>query len=202
MNAISGSKGGFNKKLLAIPIVVIIIVVLVVSWQLYWQPSSTKSNVTLPALNLTLVGANTHQKNLTASDMSSLRSYSSTGGYVDELGNVTFGNYTGVPMRTLLNLVGGINSNDNVTVKASDGYHVTFTYDQIQGQNLNAYNASTRSPTQPTEPLTMIVAYYCNHTALPSSKGPLTIAIVGPQGLYTPGRYWVYLLDEIQVITG
>ena len=102
---------------------------------------------------------------------------------------------------TLLNLIGGISSSENVTVTASDGYQVTFTYQQVQGQGLNTYDPSTKVTVQPPQPLTIIVAYDCNGTAFPASQGPLSIALVGPQGLYTPGMYWAYLLVKIEVIS-
>jgi hypothetical protein len=201
MNAESGAKSKFNKKLLAIPVIILVIVAVVVSWQIYWQSSNvTKSNVTLPALNLTLVGADGQQKVLNSRELAALKSYTANGGW-SESGTTSVGNYTGVPILTLLELVGGITSSENVTVTGSDGYHVTFTYQQVHGQGLTTFDPKTGATVQASQPLTMIVAYYCNGTSLPSGKGPLTVAIVGPQGLLTPGKFWVYLVVKIEILT-
>lgn len=203
LNADSGAKSKFNKKLLAIAVIIIIVVAVVASWQIYLQSSNnTKTNVILPALNLTLVGAKGQQKILDSSELASLKSYTGTGGYINDVQNTTFaGNFTGVPFLTLLNLVGGVTSNENVTVTASDGYQTTFTYQQLQGQGLNTYDPTTGATVQASHPLTLMVAYYCNGTSLASGIGPLSVAIVGTQGLLTNGYWWAYLLVKIQVIS-
>ena len=201
MNVYSGAKSKFNKKLLAIIVIIIVIVAVVASWQIYFKSSNaSKSKVILPALSLTLAGANGQQKNLNASQLVALQSYTASGGYFSDTTNATYiGNFTGVPFSTLLNLVGGITSSENVTVTASDGYKTTFTYQQVQGQGINTYDPSTRAAVLPTQPLTVMVAYYCNGTSLASGIGPLSVAIVGPQGLLTNGFWWAYLLVKIQV---
>jgi DMSO/TMAO reductase YedYZ molybdopterin-dependent catalytic subunit len=198
MNADSGAQSKFNKKLLAIAVIILVVVAVVVSWQIYGRSSNvTKSKVILPALNLTLVGGKGQQVILNSSQLASLKSYTATGGWSEE-GTTYVGNFTGVPILTLLDLVGGISSGENVTVTGSDGYQITFTYQQVQGQGLNTYDPNTGAVVQPSQPLTVIVAYYCNGTSLASGKGPLTVAIVGPQGLFTDGKYWAYLLVKIE----
>ena len=83
MNADSGAKSKFNMKLLAILVIVIVIiavVAVVVSWQIYWRSSSsTKSKSALPALKLTLIGANGQQKILNSGELATLKSYTATG---------------------------------------------------------------------------------------------------------------------------
>ena len=202
MMADSGAKNQFNKKLLAIAVIILVAVAVVVSWQIYGQSSNaTKAKVILPALNLTLMGADGQQKILNSNELAALKSYTATGGYINDKGATYVGNFTGVPILTLLNLVGGITSGENVTVTGSDGYQVTFTYQQVRGQGINTFDPTTGATVQPTQPLTVIVAYYSNDTSVASGKGPLTVAIVGPQGLYTNGYWWVYLLDKIEVIS-
>ncbi|HUK85397.1 MAG TPA: hypothetical protein VLU95_06015 [Candidatus Acidoferrum sp.] len=201
MNTDSGVKSKFNKKMLAVAVIVITVVAGVVSWQIYGQSSNaTKNEVFLPALNLTLVGANGQQLVLNSSQLAALKSYSAAGGYIDDKNTSYVGNFTGVPILTLLNLVGGITSTETVTITGSDGYKVTFTYQQVQGEGLNTYDPTTKAVAQPSQPLTMIVAYYCNGTTLASDKGPLSAAFVGPQGLLTQGRYWAYFLVKIEII--
>jgi hypothetical protein len=198
------TKSRFNKKLLAIAVIIVVVVAIVASWQIYLQSSNatkTKTNVILPALSLTLIGANGQQKILDSNDLAALKSYTAMGGYINDKKNTTYvGSFTGVPFLTLLNLVGGITNSEKVNVTASDGYQTTFTYQQVQGQVLNTYDPSTRALVQPSQPLTVMVAYYSNGTELASGTGPLSVAIVGPQGLLTNGFWWAYLLVKIQVI--
>jgi Oxidoreductase molybdopterin binding domain len=202
MNMDSGVKNKFNKKMFAVAVIIIVIVAAMVSWQIYGLSSSaTKTKVVLPTLNLTLVGANGQQLILNSSQLAALQPYSATGGYINDKNTTYVGNFTGVPILTLLNLVGGITSSQNVTVTGSDGYKVTFTYQQVQGQGLNTYDPTTRATLQPSQPLTMIIAYQCNGTNLTPDKGPLSAAFVGPQGLLTQGRYWAYFLVKIEIIT-
>ena len=201
MNADSGAKSKFNKKLIAIIIIIIVIVAVVVSWQIYGRSSTAKSQVTLPALSLTLVGANGQQKILNSNELGALKSITAAGGYNEtSTGMIYNGNFTGVPVLTLLNLVGGVTSNENVTFTGSDGYQVTFTYQQVHGQEINTFDPTTGAAVQPSQPLTVIVAYDSNGTSISSGKGPLTVAIVGPQGLYTNGYWWAYLLVKIEII--
>jgi hypothetical protein len=201
MKADSGAKSKFNKKLIAIIIIIIVVVAVVVSWQIYGRSSTAKSQVTLPALSLTPVGANGQQKILNSNELGALKSITATGGYNDtDTGTIYTGNFTGVPILTLLNLVGGITSGENVTFTGSDGYQVTFTYQQVHGQEINTFDPTTGAAVQPSQPLTVIVAYYSNGASIASGKGPLTVAIVGPQGLFTNGYWWAYLLVKIEII--
>ena len=201
MTTDSQVKSKFKKKLLAIPVVIIVVVAIVFSWQVYLSSSSeNNSKVVLPALSLTLVGVDGQQKTLNAGDLAALKSYTSTGGFINDARKISVGNYTGVPMLTLLNLVGGVTDVENVTVTGSDGYKETFTYQQVQCQGMMTFDPITGASAVASQPMTMIVAYYCNGTALASGTGPLTVAIVGPQGLVTPGAYWAYLLVKIEVI--
>jgi hypothetical protein len=198
----SGVKNKFNKKMFAAVVIIFVIVAAVASWQIYGQSANTtKTKVILPTLNLTLVGANGQQLILNSSQLAALQSYTANGGYIDDKNTTYVGNFTGVPILTLLNLVGGITSTENVTVTGSDGYKVTFTYQQVEGQGLNTYDPTTRVVVQPSQPLTMIIAYQCNSTNFTPDKGPLSAAFVGSQGLLTQGRYWAYFLVKIEIIT-
>jgi len=199
-----GSKS--NKKMAAIAIAVIVIVAVVAALQIFQlfqkQPSSNSgSNIILPATNLTVTGANGQELVLNSSDLASLKAYTAVGGYKRGEGSIQgVGNYTGVPILTIFNLVGGITSNSTIRVTGTDNFKVTYTYQQVNGQELNTCDPVTGNATQATEPLTMIVAYYMDGASLPSSEGPLKIAIVGPQGLLTDGRLWTRLLVKIEIL--
>ena len=206
MNTNSKPSSKFNKKLATILIVSTVIVAIVAAQQiipyLQNQPSNQpNSNINLPEINLTVVGANGEELVLHSNDIVSLQTHTAAGGYKRGNGSILgVGNYTGVPILNILNLVGGISNNNIIQVTAADSYTATYTYNQVNGQELNTYDPQTGDTTQATQPLTMIVAYHLKGKTLPDSDGPLTIAIVGPQGLLTDGKLWTRLLVKIEIL--
>jgi hypothetical protein len=53
----------------------------------------------------------------------------------------------------------------------------------------------------PTQPLTMIVAYYLNGTAIQLDPGPLRTITVGPEGYYTTGSYSAKMVVKIEILS-
>lgn len=150
-------------------------------------------------VNLTVIG-NGQQKVLLSNDIAALSPYSGLGGTRSNSGSLAnFGTYTGVPMLTLCNLVGGITSSNTVKITASDGFTSTLTYSQVNGQGITTYN-STGSQVTPTQPLTMIVAYYLNGTIIPVDPGPLRVMTVGSEGLYTPGSLSARQVIKVEIL--
>jgi hypothetical protein len=149
----------------------------------------------LPPMSLTVIGLNGTTVVLNSTDIASLPSATGQGGTSPGVVD----NYTGVPVTTMCNLVGGINNDSVVKITGSDNYSQTFTYDQIVNGNFTAYDPVTGNVTQPKEPLTMIIAYYKDDANL-TTQGPLMVAIVGPQGLGTIANLWVWYTVRIQVL--
>ena len=158
------------------------------------------TSTVLPPMSLVLVAANGTQLILNSSDISSLPSYRAYGGFVNQLGNLkSLGNYTGVPLIALCNLVGGLGNGSNLLVTASDAYNMTLSYEQVNG-NWTTYDNVTGQPTRQTEPLTPILAYYYDDANLSSADGPLRLAIVGPEGLLTNSSFWVKSVIKIEIL--
>ena len=116
---------------------------------------------------------------------------------------INYGNYTGVKLSDLCNLVGGITSSNTITVKGSDGYTHAFTYDQVangNSTNTSTYDSSGNSATA-TNPLYLILAYWYNGTNIPtgSGSGPLKTMVVGADGLNTSGNVAVKWVVEIDI---
>jgi hypothetical protein len=165
------------------------------------SPTPTPSPTPLSSMTLTVVGSTGTQVILHSIDIAALTAYSAYGGTRSTTGTLAnFGNYTGVPMLTLCNLVGGVTSSQTVRVTASDDYAITYSYAQVNGQEITTYN-SAGNPVTPTQPLTMIVAYYQDGASLPSGVGPLRIMIVGPEGLYASGSLSARLVVKIEVLS-
>jgi hypothetical protein len=157
--------------------------------------------VNLLPMNLTLVAANGTQLMLTSSDVGSLPSYTAYGGYETQGGFIRgLGNYTGVPLIALCNLVGGIAKGNSLKVTASDNYTQAFSYDEVNG-NFTTFDTVTGQPVRHDQALTPILAYYFNAVNLSSSEGPLRLAIVGPEGLATSSAYWVKFVVKVEILS-
>ena len=151
-------------------------------------------------MTLTVIGANGQQVVLNETSMAALASYTGKAGFKSSGGYIAaVGDYTGVPVLTLLDLVGGITSDQTLTVTASDGYSMVYTYDQVNGKDFTAYDPITGSEAAPTQPMTLCVNYFQNGTALSSAEGPLRIGVVGPEGLLTEGHFWTKMTSKLEV---
>jgi hypothetical protein len=104
---------------------------------------------------------------------------------------INSGLWAGVSLLYLCSQVGGITPTCNVTVTGQGTNN--FTYDMVNsGSNLNTqyvtYNNMTGAVQNQTQPVTIILAYQVNGTALPSSSLPAPrLVIVGPEGLLIDG---------------
>ena len=152
-------------------------------------------------MTLTIVAANGTEVVLTAADIVGLDSYTADGGTRSSSGSVkNIGTYTGVPILTLLEEVGGVSSGDSVEVTASDDWVTTISYQQLNGEDIATYD-SDGNPLEATEPLTMIVAYYMDGAPLSAEDvGTLRIAVVGPEGIITAGSLWSKFVVTIEII--
>jgi len=163
------------------------------------QKIASSLETAFPSMNLTIIGASGKKVVLNPAEIAMLPTQSGMGGVSGPGGSfIDYGNYTGIPILTLLNLVGGVTSSQTV-ISVDNNYNVTMTYAQVTCTGGIAYYYANGTATTPTKPTTMIVAFYYNGATLPSNYGPLRIAIVGPQGLYTSGPLWNYQLWEIDV---
>jgi hypothetical protein len=157
------------------------------------------SFVSLPPISLTVVGFDGTQVVLNETDIGNLTSYRAYGGYKNSLGNLKgLGNYTGVPINTFCEMVGGIHYGYNVYIIASDGYSKIMSYAQVNGDFVT-YDNVTGEEVQHNQTLTPILAYHYNDLNLSSSDGPLRAAIVSPEGLCTGSTYWVKQVVRLEI---
>jgi hypothetical protein len=207
MSSDSKTKHGFGKKrFYAVITIIIIAVAAIAAWQIYpivhkssSSPSSSVYANLLP-MNLTLVGANGTQKVLHASDIARLTAFTGLGGLETSVGTIEdIGNYTGVQLITLCDLVGGIGANDSVQITGSDGYSMVFSYNQTNGNGFVTYDPVTGKEVSNEGSLTLVLAYHDNGANL-TSDGPLKLAILGKGGLLTDGHYWVKWIVKIQIL--
>jgi hypothetical protein len=164
------------------------------------------SGKTQPTPDLTLSGA-TGTITITPAEILAMPTTSGLGGWRSMGGSVTTGSFVGVSLQYLCNLVGGISSSGNCyvevaqTLPAADAYSQNLTYVNITdaAQTLIFYNATTGNLQTPTQPITLIIAYECNGTDLPSSWGAYRLMPVGPEGLVGTGKLSVSSVDTVAV---
>lgn len=155
--------------------------------------------VGLPPMTLTVVGPDGTQVVLNETDIGNLASYRAYGGYENALGFLKgLGNYTGVPIETFCEMVGGIRSGYNVRIIASDGYLTTMSFEMLNG-NLVTFDNVTGQVVQHNQTLTPTLAYYYNDANVSSSDGPLRVAILGPEGLCTNSTLWAKKVVRLEL---
>jgi hypothetical protein len=197
--------GRFNEGwLFTIAYVVLVagLILFVIQPNSFAQTKVTSLSAYLPTMSLTVVGQNGTAVVLNASDIANLPPYSGYGAWKGYCGAINdLGNYTGVSLVTLCNLVGGINSGDNLQITSAPGAAVssqTFNYSQVMGDFVT-YDNVTGEEVPHNESLTPILAYYFNGENV--TDGPLKIAIVGPEGLATYKPLWVECVVELEIFS-
>ena len=162
-----------------------------------WRPQARADS--LPSMSLTVVGLDHNPLVLNENDIGALASYRAFGGYVKSTGALGgLGNYTGVPISTLLSLVGVFGNGCSIKIIAIDNYSKTLSYEALNGTGLVTYDNVTGLIVQHNQTLTPMLAYYYNDLNL-TSGGPLRLAIVGPEGLLTQSSLWVSSVVRIEV---
>lgn len=193
-----------SKRILAIGIIVVVLVAAtLIFWQVYpilQNPHSNFVPVKLQPMNLTLIALNGTSLTLNETAIAKLESFTSQGGFKTSVGRLEgIGNYTGVRLIDLCNLIGGINSTCSLRVNASDGYSMVYTYNQVMGNNFVTFNPATGDETNHTQPLTVILAYYKNGLNLTSDEGPLRLSILSPEGVLTESHWWIKYAATIEI---
>jgi DMSO/TMAO reductase YedYZ molybdopterin-dependent catalytic subunit len=152
-------------------------------------------------LTLTVVGGDGEQVVLDENNITDFTIVTADGGTKTNKGAIKdVGTYTGVPILEVLDLVGGVADGGSIKVTAADGYNSTVPYTQLNGEDMGTYDNEGNS-VEATEPLTMIVAYAMNGTALTTEDaGPVRIAVVGPEGVITSGNVWSKVVVKIEVV--
>jgi hypothetical protein len=159
---------------------------------------------------LTIIGSTGQVVTLNQNTLLSLAACTSFGGFVSH-GTPTaqnYGNYTGVPVLTLINLVGGITSGETVTATSgTDGYQTSYTYSEVTaGTGWGNIYTTTSLTTAVTTPPSMylvlaylwngkpISPYACASTPTPCPNGPTTSG-VGPLRTVTVTSSSGYLIS-------
>jgi len=152
-----------------------------------------------PQADLTLIGSETKVYSL--NEVKAMPAYTASGGFKKSTGAIVGPyTYTGVNLTYLTDLVGGITSSNSVKITASDGYSMTYTYDQVMG-DITIYSSTSEEETD--EPLTMVLAYEENGSLIPDEYGgPLRIAFIRSDTPITDGHFWIKYVNKIEILGG
>ena len=144
----------------------------------------------------------TQTKTLTMADIQKLPVISDSTGDITSAGTIEgLFQYKGVALTDILNLVGGITSDNAVRVSAKDGYSMTFSYKQVnEGSEFATYDSTTGKEVPPTGKVTVFIAYEKDGKTIDDTIGPLRTIIMAP-GQLTDGHWNVKWTNKIEVIT-
>jgi len=99
--------------------------------------------------------------------------------------------WTGVALKDLVALLPNFDETMGVSVEASDGYAITYSYDQIMNGTFIQYDPGTGDELKSPVPLTAILAYKVNDELLdPTQSGYLRLAIVSDEPKQVTDGHW------------
>jgi len=149
--------------------------------------------------DLALVGRDGSEKVLSYAELLALPTVETAGGFFSSVGTI-YGPFRvkGIPLETLLDLVGGMTASDLLQVSARDGYSMVFDYRQLQG-DIDTFAADTLRLV-PGGAVQFLLIFEQDGQPLAENDGaPLRLAIINPDGLLTEGHWWVLWVTRLGV---
>jgi DMSO/TMAO reductase YedYZ molybdopterin-dependent catalytic subunit len=155
---------------------------------------------------LTVTG-NGQSKDFTMADIKALPQYTGYFGFVNSAGTVFPPEpVKGVKMSDVLAQVGGMTTLNSCDIVGSDGYPMTFTYDQLlNGADVQMYNATTKAKEAPKAPFSFVLIYEQNGQPLPTTgddaTGPLRVVVAQEQDVnqVADGHLMVKLVALVKI---
>lgn len=141
---------------------------------------------------------------LTLADLKSLPVTEGMAGIKSSTGAITLPEkYTGVSLKDLVAYLKiPFDSTMGVTLTASDGYSMTFSYDQVVNGAFTAYDPAIGNEMTTHDPLTAIIAYEKNGQPInPTDEGPLRLVVVSAKNdTVVDGHWTVKWVDQMLVM--
>ena len=167
------------------------------------KPASTSSTTgESTGTVLKLIGTNGGHV-LTMADLKALPVTEGMGGIKSSTGAITLPEkYTGVSLKDIiahLNLP--FDSTMGVTLTASDGYSMTFSFDQVMNGAFTAYDPALGNELKTHDPLTAIIAYAKDGQPLNTAdEGPLRLVVVSAKNNEVVDGHWtVKWVNQVEV---
>lgn len=153
------------------------------------------------AVALTITGPDGTAKTLTLAEIKAMPGVTGWGGTKSSTGRITVPvEFTGVRLQDLWSLGGDIAPEMGINVVASDGYGMTFSYDQIINANLITYDPATGDEITIDEPLIPVLAYLHDGNPIDEDHGPLRIAVLTSKNNQVVDGHWaIKWVENIRV---
>jgi len=142
--------------------------------------ATTTTSATASGTTVLTVTEGSTVKTYSMADLQALPSVSGYGGQIS-MGNTITGpdSYQGVALITLINVVGGITSGQNVIITGSDNYSQTLSYQQVTTDNFTLFDAvSGQQSAAPDMTPQVFVAYEKNGNPLDADTGPFEFGVM------------------------
>lgn len=191
-------------RLVSILVITVIVASGAMAALVFFQPAYPPIDNTPADYSVFVVGGGGISQNVTLAEMMLMENVTGMSSYQNTYGNVKgVGEYTGVKVSDLLDLVGGVDEGFVVRVISSDGYSQTFEKSKV-------YPNSTMWDIQGD----MILAYEFNGTVLPEYEDGIRLAFLPEDGYYSnadanattdpnpaaAGPQWVSNVVKIEVL--
>ena len=150
-------------------------------------PTKTPAAAILELVNLD--GTSTP---FTLAELKALPATSGQGGTKSSTGKISAPEaWTGVALKDIVALLPAFDDSMGISVEASDGYAITFSYDQIMNGSFIQYDPSTGDELKSPVPLTAILAYEINGELLDAQRsGNLRLAVVSAEPRQVVDGHW------------
>ena len=150
-------------------------------------PSATPA-----AAVLELVGVDGAIKPFSLDQLKALTVTTGQGGIKSSTGKITLPlAFTGIALKDLVKQLGTFDETMGLSVEASDGYAITFSYAQVMTGNFIEYDPGTGDELKSPVPLTAILAYEMDGKLLDAQMdGALRVAIVSSEPKQVIDGHW------------
>ncbi len=156
------------------------------------EPTETSVSAGPTGPVLTLVGPNGGHA-LTMADLKALPVTEGQGGIKSSTGQITFPEpFKGVALKDLVSTLGiTLDQSMGVTLSATDGYSMTFSYDQVMNGAFTAYDPVSGNELSTHDPLMALIAYEHNGQPLnPTEEGTLRLVVVSAKNNQVVDGHW------------
>ena len=136
----------------------------------------------------------------TFSELKDMEPAEGWGGFMTSIGTINGPmRYKGVAIKDLLDTVGGLNDDEAIRISGVDGYSMTLSNLQANGEGLIAFDGISGEEVTPPQ-LTLIAAYEENGQPIAENIGPLRLGILSNESTVTEGHWWIKWFSRIEVV--
>jgi DMSO/TMAO reductase YedYZ molybdopterin-dependent catalytic subunit len=152
----------------------------------------TATPTTAPAPVLELVDLDGSAQGFSLADLQAMPVSTGQAGYKSSTGKIySPWLYSGIALKELVTKFKAFDAGMGLSVEASDGYAITFSYEQIMNGDFIQYDPGTGDELKNPVPLTPILAYTANGEPLdPQKDGVLRLVIISDEPKQVTDGHW------------